>query len=119
MRKKVVPFLVPLLVVVIGGCIQGSLSAIPATPVGPTNTSLPPLPPGLVPPSPLHPAWTSLGAGNQVKNLAFDAQGNLWAVMTVGVVKWNLADGTYTPYHTEDGLADNAVYLGAYLEDTP
>jgi ligand-binding sensor domain-containing protein len=53
--------------------------------------------------------WTTISNGNDVRQVAFDEHGALWAATSGGVVRWNLADGTYTKYTTADGLVDNEV----------
>jgi len=56
----------------------------------------------------LHPEWTSYTNGNFVNDLL--VQGDIvWAATDGGVVRWNIADGSYTKLTTEYGLADNHV----------
>jgi ligand-binding sensor domain-containing protein len=54
------------------------------------------------------PTWTMCTNGNDVNDLAFDQEGNLWAATSGGLVKW-MTDGTYTKYTTLDGLPDNDI----------
>jgi ligand-binding sensor domain-containing protein len=56
-----------------------------------------------------HPGWATYTNANQVSDLAFDSDGNLWAVGNGGVVKWNLAAGTNTKFTVDDGLANDCV----------
>jgi ligand-binding sensor domain-containing protein len=52
--------------------------------------------------------WTSYTQGNNVAALALVGQA-LWAGGTGGIVRWNLADGTYSKTISPDGLPDNSV----------
>jgi len=49
--------------------------------------------------------------------MAFDRDGNLWAVGNGGVVRWDPTDGTYTKYTVDDGLATNSVQSIAVAPD--
>jgi streptogramin lyase len=49
--------------------------------------------------------------------MAFDRDGNLWAVGPGGVVRWDPTNGSYTKYTVDDGLADNAVSSIAVAPD--
>ena len=44
---------------------------------------------------------------NEINALALEADSILWAGTAGGVVRWNLADGSYAKFTTADGLADN------------
>jgi ligand-binding sensor domain-containing protein len=61
--------------------------------------------------------WTSYTNSNQITDLAFDGDGNLWAASSGGVVRWNLVDGTHIKYTSEDGLADHSVSSVAIAAD--
>lgn len=67
-------------------------------------------------PTPPPPVWSIYTNGNDVHDLAFDQQGNLWAGTSGGLVKW-MADGTYKKYTTLDGLPDNQVWGVATTPD--
>ncbi len=56
-----------------------------------------------------HPGWTAYTDVNNVRDIAFDHDGNLWTGSRGGVVKWNLADGAHSVYTRLDGLASNDV----------
>ena len=56
-----------------------------------------------------HAGWTSYTNGNRVRDLAFDANGALWAVGSGGAVRWDVKRGSYTKYTVDDGLASNDV----------
>ena len=55
------------------------------------------------------PGWVNYTDTNKVLDLVFDANGYLWAATTGGVVRWDVARGTYRRYTTADGLADHFV----------
>ncbi len=74
-------------------------------------TGLPPAEPEQVQ---YHPGWTSYGNGNFVSALA--RQDNiLWVGGESGLVRWDLADGSYDRFGTEDGLASS--YINDLLVD--
>ncbi|TEU17916.1 MAG: hypothetical protein E3J21_07205 [Anaerolineales bacterium] len=52
--------------------------------------------------------WTNYTNGNEILALAA-GEGHIWAGTKGGAVRWNTADGSYTKYTREDGLADNEV----------
>ncbi|MFB0534822.1 MAG: two-component regulator propeller domain-containing protein [Anaerolineae bacterium] len=52
--------------------------------------------------------WTNYTSGNEVLALAA-GEGYVWAGTRGGAVRWNTADGSYTKYTRDDGLADNEV----------
>jgi ligand-binding sensor domain-containing protein len=54
---------------------------------------------------------------NAVEELAFDAEGNLWAVGPGGAVLWNVATGAAVHYTVDDGLAANEVHSVAVAPD--
>ena len=64
-----------------------------------------------------HPGWATYTNANDVSDIAFDRDGNLWAVGNGGVVKWNLAAGTYAKFTVDDGLANNCVSSVAVAPD--
>lgn len=83
------------------------------TPILPTLT-----PTASPPPFPKSRAdWTSYTNSNDVTGLAFDGDGYLWATSSGGVVRWNLSDGTYEKYTSEDGLSDHRVTSIAVAPD--
>jgi len=51
--------------------------------------------------------WTIYPGVNDVQAAVFAPDGALWAATTAGVVRWNLADGTYSLYTGAEGLASN------------
>jgi ligand-binding sensor domain-containing protein len=83
-------------------CVMGMVQQENITPVAPTaqvtGTAAPPSPP----------TWTIYTSGNDVNDMAFDNEGNLWAATSGGLVKW-MMDGTYIKYTTLDGLPDNDI----------
>ena len=94
-------------------------TSTPTSPPAPTATATPVPPTATATPVPdPHPGWTSYTDANYVFDMAFDHDGNLWAVSAGGgVVRWDPADGTYTRYTVDDGLADNSVYSIAVAPD--
>jgi hypothetical protein len=68
-------------------------------------------------PASLHPDWASYTNANFVVDLAFDADGGLWAVGSGGAVRWDLGGGTYTKYTVEQGLASNWLNAVAVAPD--
>jgi ligand-binding sensor domain-containing protein len=66
----------------------------------------------------LGPGWSSYTSANDVYDLTFDYDGNLWTV-AVGsrIVKWNLTDGTYVEYTIADGLARKWIRSVAVASD--
>lgn len=54
---------------------------------------------------------------DHTNDLAVDKTGRIWSVGTHGVVRWNLADRTYTRFTTEHGLASNSVEAVAIARD--
>jgi ligand-binding sensor domain-containing protein len=56
-----------------------------------------------------YPGWTMYTNADHVSDLAFDFDGNPWAVGNGGIVRWNLADRTYTRYTIDTGLPSNRV----------
>jgi len=99
-------------------CVEACRST--GTPL-PTATATRPFTPSRTPtPTPiplLHPGWTSYTNANYVADLAIDHEGNLWAVGSGGVVRWDPTDGTYTKYTVDDGLASNNVHAVAVAPD--
>ena len=70
------------------------------------------------PPAPLsRPGWTSYTNANDVRGLAFDHDGNLWAVGSGGAIRWAPTGSTYTRYTTEDGLISNDARAVAVAPD--
>jgi ligand-binding sensor domain-containing protein len=59
--------------------------------------------------APAHPGWTTYTNADYVSDLAFDRDGNPWAVGDGGIVRWDLADMTYTRYTMDTGLPSNRV----------
>jgi ligand-binding sensor domain-containing protein len=48
--------------------------------------------PAVPTPTPIsYSTWTSFTNGNDIRDLAFDGQGNLWAASSGGAVRWDLA----------------------------
>jgi hypothetical protein len=80
---------------------------VPVTQTAPLSASAPVI----------HPGWTSITNTNDVTQLAFDRDGNLWSATHGGVVRWNLKDDSYLKYTTENGLADNDVWSAASAAD--
>ena len=61
--------------------------------------------------------WTVYPSVNNLQGAAFSSDRVLWTATTVGVVRWNLADGTYRLYTTADGLASNLAVDVAIASD--
>ena len=129
MRYERMAHLLTALPLLLAVCVPAcSSAATPTSPPAPTPTPVPTSTP--VPPTPtsvpvLHPGWTTYTNANYVRDMAFDRDGNLWAVGSGGIVEWNPTDGTYTKYITEHGLAshdfsatavapDGALWFGTY-----
>ncbi len=64
----------------------------------------------------LQPGWTSYTNANEVTDMDFDQDGNLWTGGPGGAVQWR-PDGTYTQYTVEHGLARNWVNSIAVAPD--
>ena len=79
--------------------------ALPPTLILPRPTQLIAAPP---PTALLYPNWESFSDGNMISDIAFDHQGNLWAVGSGGAVLWHM-DGSYTLYTKEHGLGSNQL----------
>ncbi len=63
--------------------------------------------------------WTTYRNGNDINQLLFDRQGNLWAATTGGVVRWDLKNSQYTRYTKDHGLPDhNATDIISALDGT-
>lgn len=75
-----------------------------ATPGTPTST---PTATSTATPVPFGP-WYNYTNGNYLQALALQG-GVLWAGTTGGVVRWNVADGSYVKYLAPHGLPDNSV----------
>ena len=87
--------------------------AIPPKPILPTPTPLVAATPKA---ALLYPGWESFSDGNMISDMAFDRQGNLWAVGSGGAVLWHM-DGSYTRYAKEHGLMSNQVNSVAVAPD--
>ena len=61
--------------------------------------------------------WTSYTDATYTSDLAFDHQGNLWAVGSGGVIRVDLKNRTYTSFTAEHGLAGYMVYAVAVASD--
>jgi ligand-binding sensor domain-containing protein len=98
-------------------CVMGVVQQEAIEPTEPTQhitTSPAELTGTAAPPPP--PTWTIYTSGNDVNDMAFDKEGNLWAATGGGLVKW-MADGTYIKYTTLDGLPDNDILAVATAPD--
>ncbi len=57
----------------------------------------------------LNDGWSSFTNANFVRRVAFDKDGFLWTAGSGGVVRWNLADGTYVKYTADQGLPNSLI----------
>ncbi len=67
--------------------------------------------------APVLEGWTTYPGINDVQAAAFARDGALWAATNAGVVRWNLADRTYSLYTAADGLASNLATDVAIASD--
>jgi ligand-binding sensor domain-containing protein len=67
--------------------------------------------------APVLDGWTTYPSLNDVQAVAFAPDGALWTASTAGVVRWNLADGTYRLHTTADGLGSNLATDVAIASD--
>lgn len=96
-----------------GGCASGTsegVSPLPTPPLAaipqPSPSALPmPLP--TAQPTPVLEGWTMYPGVNNVQGAAFAPDGALWAATSAGIVRWNLADGTYRLFPGAEGLASS------------
>jgi serine/threonine protein kinase/ligand-binding sensor domain-containing protein len=90
--------------------VEATPSAVSQVEAAPTAESPPATVPSAAVPAQaqLSPGWTNYGNGNFVSTVA--RQGDtLWAGGESGLVRWNLADGSYAKLSQADGLASNRV----------
>ncbi len=97
------------------GCGSSTNTGVSPLATPPAATVLPPLPSALAAPlptarpTPILDGWTVYPGVNDVQGAVFAPDGTLWTATTAGIVRWNLADGTYNLYTAADGLASKAT----------
>ena len=95
----------------------------PATPI--LTTPVTAMPIASHAPSPAHPpvsfraGWTSSTSGNDVRDLAFDADDVLWGVGSGGVGRWDIARGTSAKHTIDHDMAFNDVSAVVAAPDGP
>ena len=61
--------------------------------------------------------WNLYTNANDVRDIAFASNGDVWTVSDGWAVRWNPVDGTYTKYTTAESLADNDAHAVAVAAD--
>ncbi len=121
--RKVWMGLLLLVLSLAAGCGSGTgtgVSPLATPPVGaipPPSPSALPVPLPTAQPTPVLDGWTTYPGVNDVQAAAFAPDGALWTATTAGVVRWNLADGTYRLHAAADGLASDLAMDMAIAPD--
>lgn len=95
----------------VAGCGSGAGEGVSPLPTPPVAAIPAPSPSALAAalptahPTPVLDGWTVYPGMNDVQGVAFAPDGTLWTATTAGIVRWNLADGTYSLQPAADGWA--------------
>ncbi len=66
------------------------------------------------------PAWVTFPGATIVRDMAFDSDGDIWAVSELGVFETNIQDQSFKQHTTEDGLLTYQARLSLYrFENCP